>query len=87
MTFSWTHNGTNVRRTHLSSSGVTSTLIISNVRYNDSGSYVCIVKRGSLSVTSNTATITVYGKLKCSHVCVSIMYMIIIKILLLVACS
>ena len=77
--FSWTHNGTNVKRTHLSTSGATSTLIISNVRYSDGGSYVCIVKRGSLSVTSNTATITVYGKLKCSYVnCV----IIIIKILL-----
>ena len=65
MTFSWTHNGTNVERTHLSISGATSTLTISNVRYSDGGSYVCIVKRESLSVISNTATITVYGKLKC----------------------
>ena len=70
MTFSWTHNGTNIRRTHLSISDATSTLTISNVRYSDGGSYVCIVKKGSLSVTSNTATITVYhGKLKCSYIC------------------
>ena len=69
MTFSWTQNGTNVKRKHLSISGATSRLTISNVRYSDGGSYVCIVKRGSLSVTSNTATITVYGKLKCSCVC------------------
>ena len=65
MTFSWSHNGTKVGRIHLSNSGATSTLTISNVRYSDGGSYVCIVERGSLSVTSNTATITVYGKLKC----------------------
>ena len=66
VTFSWTHNGTKVGRKHLSSSGATNTLTISNVRYSDGGSYVCIVKRGLLSVTSNTATITVYdGKLKC----------------------
>ena len=69
MTFLWTRNGINVRRTYLSISGATSRLTISNVRYSDGGSYVCIVKRGSLSVTSNTATITVYGKLKCSYVC------------------
>ena len=69
MTFSWTHNGTNVRRTHLLISGATSRLTIRNVRYSDGGSYVCIVKRGSLSVTSNTATITVYGKLKSIYVC------------------
>ena len=66
MTFLWTHNGTDVRRTR---SGATSRLTISNVRYSDGGSYVCIVKSGSLSVTSNTATITVYGKLKYSYIC------------------
>ena len=64
--FSWTYNGTNIRRVHSSiTNGATSTLTINNVKYSDSGSYVCIVKSGSLSVTSNTATITVYGKLKC----------------------
>ena len=83
MTFSWTHNGTNfIRRAHSSIiNGATNTLTISNVRYSDDGSYVCIVKRGSLSVTSNTATITVYGKLKFSYVNYMI---IIIKILLLI---
>ena len=66
MTFSWTHNNTNIKRAHTSiTNGATNTLTIRNVRYSDGGSYVCIVKRGSLSVTSNTATITVYGKLKC----------------------
>ena len=60
--FQWTHNGTNIRRAHSSITyGSTNTLTISNVRYSDGGSYVCIVKRRSLSVTSNTASITVYG--------------------------
>ena len=36
---------------------------IRNVRCSDSGSYECTVEKGSLSVISNTATITVYGKL------------------------
>ena len=70
MTFSWTHNGTNIKRAHSSvTNAASNALTISNVRYSDGGSYVCIVKSGSLSVTSNTATITVYGKLKCSYVC------------------
>ena len=80
MTFSWNHNGTNVKRIRGSTTG---TITISIVKYSDGGSYVCIVKRGPLSVTSNTATITVYGKLKCSYVCQ--LHMIIdhiIKILL-----
>ena len=61
VTFSWTHNGTTIRNSD------TSTLEISNVRYSDGGSYVCIVKSGSLSVGSNAATITVYGKL--NYIC------------------
>ena len=61
--FSWTHNGTIIRNTLLIN-GDTSKLTTNNVRYSDGGSYVCIVRSGSLSVTSNTATITVYGKLK-----------------------
>ena len=61
--YSWTHNGTtNIQSTV---NGDTSRLTISNVRYSDGGSYVCIVRSGSLSVTSNTVTITVYGKLDC----------------------
>ena len=63
VTFSWTHNGTDIK-TQLAANGATSRLTISNARYSDGGSYVCIVSSGSLSVTSNTATITVYGKLK-----------------------
>ena len=59
--FSWTHNDT-IIKTQLAVYGATSRLTISNVRYSDGGSYVCIVRSGSLSVTSNTATITVYGK-------------------------
>ena len=59
--FSWTHNGTTI----VPVNGATNTLTISNVRYSDDGSYVCIVRSGLLSVTSNTATITVYGKLNC----------------------
>ena len=37
--------------------------VTNNVRYSDGVSYVCIVRSGSLSVTSNAATITVYGKM------------------------
>ena len=62
--FSWTHNGT-ITGQPSSINGDTSILTISNVRYSDGGSYVCIVRSGSLSVTSNTATITVYGKPNC----------------------
>ena len=63
VTFSWTHNGT-IIKIQLATNGGTSRLTISNVRYSDGGSYVCIVRSGSLSVTSNTATVTVYGKIK-----------------------
>ena len=70
VTFSWTHNGTDIK-TQLAVNDATSRLKISNVRYSDGGSYVCIVRSGSLSVTSNTVTITVYGKIKgmfhCNH--------------------
>jgi len=45
------------------STGNTSILIITSVRSSDDGSYVCTVRSGSLSVMSNTATMTVYGKL------------------------
>ena len=61
--FLWTHNGT-IIKTQSSVNDNTSRLPISNVRYSDGGSYVCIVRSGSLSVTSNTATVTVYGKIK-----------------------
>ena len=64
VTFSWTHNSTIVK-TQSTINDATSRLTISNVRYSDGGSYVCVVRSGSLSVTSNTATITVYGKLNC----------------------
>ena len=63
VTFSWTHNGTDIK-TQLAANGDTSRLTISNVRSSGGGRYVCIVRSGSLSVTSNTATITVYGKIK-----------------------
>ena len=62
--FSWTHNGTIIRNT-LPVNGDTSRLTINNVRYSNGGSYVCIVRSGSLSVTSNTTIITVNGKLNC----------------------
>ena len=68
VTFSWTHNGT-IIRTQSTVNGDTSRLAISNVRYSDDGSYVCIVSSGSLSVTSNTATITIYGMVKCMLYC------------------
>ena len=76
MTFSWTHNGTVIKQSS-SINGNTSKLTISNVRYSDSGNYVCIVKSsGSLPVTSNTATITVYGKLNCMLYCINCCLMI-----------
>ena len=67
MTFIWTHNGTNIRQQQPININ-TSTLTISNVSYGDSGSYMCIVGRGSLSVRSNTAIITVNGKLNYTYV-------------------
>ena len=63
----WTHNGTTIK-SQLLLNGDTSRLTLSNVRYSNGGSYVCIVRSGSLSVTSNTATITIYGKLKYNYV-------------------
>jgi len=57
--FSWTHNETSINGS--STSGDTSILTITSVRNSDAGSYVCIVSSGSLSVMSNTATLTVYG--------------------------
>ena len=60
VTFSWTHNGTSISGS--STTGDTSILTITSVRNSDAGSYVCTVSSGSLSVTSNTATLTVYGK-------------------------
>ena len=60
MTFSWTHNGTSISGS--STTGDTSILTITSVRHSDAGSYVCTVSSGSLSVMSNTATLTLYGK-------------------------
>ena len=60
VTFSWTHNGTSISGS--STTGDTSILTITSVRNSDAGSYVCTVSSGSLSVMSNTATLTVYGK-------------------------
>ena len=62
VTFTWTHNGTIIRN-HQAANSYTSRLTISNAQYSDTGSYVCAVAKGSLLVTSHTATITVYGKL------------------------
>ena len=59
VTFSWTHNGTSV--TGSSTTGDTSILTITSVRNSDAGSYVCTVRSGSVSVMSNTATLTVKG--------------------------
>ena len=61
--FSWTHNGTSISGS--STTGDTSILTITSVRNSDAGSYVCTVSSGSLSVMSNTATLTVYGM--CSY--------------------
>ena len=59
VTFSWTHNGRFI--SGLSITGDTSILTITSVRHRDAGSYVCTVSSGSVSVMSNTATLTVYG--------------------------
>ena len=59
VTFSWTHNGTSISGS--STTGDTSILTITSVRDSDAGSYVCIMTSESLSVMSNTATLTVYG--------------------------
>ena len=63
MTFTWIHNDTIITWQQQVINSDTSTLTVSNVRYNDSGSYNCEVWKLPLSVTSKTATITVYGKL------------------------
>ena len=62
VTFTWIHNGTITRQQQPINSD-TSRLTISNVRYRDSGRYVCIVRKGPISMTSHNAIITVYGKL------------------------
>ena len=61
VTFSWTHNGTSISGSS-TTTGDTSILTITSVRDSDAGSYVCTVTSGSLSVMSNTATLTVYGE-------------------------
>ena len=65
MTFSWTHNGTSINGS--STTGDTSILTITSVRQSDAGSYVCTVRRGSLSVVSNTAILTAVGMI-CMYV-------------------
>ena len=65
--FSWTHNSTSVRLSKVSTTDDTTILTITSVRDSDAGSYVCTVTSGSLSVMSNTATLTVYGMCICDH--------------------
>ena len=67
VTFSWTHNGRSISG---STTGDTSILTFTSVRLSDAGSYTCTVTSGSVSVTSNVATLTVYGKIV--YVCHSI---------------
>ena len=67
--FSWSHNGKFINGS--STTGDTSILTITRVRHSDVGSYVCTVRSGSLSVMSNTTTLTVYGKI---CVCVWLFY-------------
>ena len=62
VTFSWTHNGRSINGSS-TTTGDTSILTITSVRHSDAGSYVCTVRSGSLSVMSNTAILTVYGKI------------------------
>ena len=64
MTFSWTSDGRDVTR-QSTSTGDTSILTITSVRSSDDGSYVCAVRSRSLSVMSNTATLTIYGNVYC----------------------
>ena len=63
--FSWTHNGILINES--STTGDTSILAFTNIRYSDAGSYECTVSGGSVSVMSNTATLTVYGKCLASY--------------------
>ena len=67
VTFSWTHNRRFINGS--STTGDTSILTITSVGHSDAGSYVCTVRSGSLSVMSNTATLTVYGKI---YVCMCV---------------
>ena len=67
--FSWTHNGRSISGS--STTGDTSILTITSVRHSDAGSYVCTVSSGSLSVISNAATLTVYGK-----ICICVWYIL-----------
>ena len=62
VTFSWTSDGRDVTGQSIST-GDTSILTIKRVRRRGDGSYMCAVRSGSLSVLSNTATLTVYGML------------------------
>ena len=62
VTFTWIHNNTMIIWQQQVINSNTSTLTVSNVRYNNSGSYKCQVWKLPLQVKSNTATITVYGK-------------------------
>ena len=59
--FSWSHNGRSINGS--STTGDTSILTFTSVRESDAGSYVCTVRSGSVSVISNAATLTVYGKI------------------------
>ena len=68
MTFSWTSDGRDVTG-QSTSTGDTSILTITSVRSSDDGSYVCTVRSGSLSVMSNTATLTIYGMCKLLVLC------------------
>ena len=61
VTFSWTRNGRDVTG-QSTTTGDFSILTITSVRSSDDDSYVCTVRSGSLSVMSNTANLTVYGK-------------------------
>ena len=70
VTFSWTHNGRSTSGS--STTGDTSILTITSVSYINAGGYVCTVSSGSLSVMSNTATLTVYGMFECVCVCVCV---------------
>ena len=74
MTFSWTSDGRDVTGQSTSTAD-TSILTIKKVRRRDDGSYVCSVRSGSLSVMSNTATLTVYGMCKLFGILHSVVYL------------
>ena len=83
VTFSWSHNGRSVSGSSTTDDASTSILTFTSIKESDVGSYVCTVRSGSVSVMSNAATLTIYGK-KLTHyvniVCYLLAYYVLISI-------